>query len=140
MKKFVYFFFVKMAIHTNTDNCDRKSAEKMLKFVFYTILWKLELSGVGFVRLDSGREHNLSGSESDMYVVHARSKICPCVPPSTLLRFLREAAQKKTPERYIYSFSFFLFVAFSIAVVSDSALSLKIQGGALTARPWECEP
>ena len=32
-----------------------------------------KLSGVGFVRLDSGRELNLSGSESDMYTVHARS-------------------------------------------------------------------
>ena len=55
----------------------------MFKFVFYTIVWKTKLSGVGFVRLDSGREPDLSGSESDMYTVQAQSKICPCVPPCT---------------------------------------------------------
>ena len=43
--------------------------KKMFKFVFYTIVWKTKLSGVGFVRLDSGREPDLSGSESDMYTV-----------------------------------------------------------------------
>ena len=36
-----------------------------------------------FVWLDSGREPNLLGSESDMYTVHARRKICPCMPPRT---------------------------------------------------------
>ena len=30
-----------------------------------------------------GREPNLSSSESDMYTVNARRKICPCVPPRT---------------------------------------------------------
>ena len=63
MKKVVYIFFVTKAIHTNKDHNDRKSAEKkMFMFVFY-----FYLSGVGFVRLDSGREPDLSGSESDMY-------------------------------------------------------------------------
>ena len=38
---------------------------------------------VGFVRLVSGREPDLSGSESDMNTVHAWSKICPCMPPCT---------------------------------------------------------
>ena len=33
--------------------------------------------------LDSSREPNFSGSESDMYTVHARSKIYPCVTPRT---------------------------------------------------------
>ena len=42
-------FFCNEAIHTNKDNCDRKSAEKMFKLVFYMILWKTELSGVGYV-------------------------------------------------------------------------------------------
>ena len=31
MKKVVYIFFVTKNIHTNTDNCDRKSAEKNVK-------------------------------------------------------------------------------------------------------------
>ena len=50
------------------------------------IVGMAKLSGVGLVRLDSshsGREPNLSGSESDMYTVHAQSKICPCKPPRT---------------------------------------------------------
>ena len=55
--------------------------KKKFKFIFYTIVWKTKLSGVGFIRLDSGRE---PGLESDMYTVQARSKICPCVPPCTL--------------------------------------------------------
>ena len=65
--------------------------KKMLKFVFYTIVWKTKLSGVGFVRLDSGRE-------PDMYTVQARSKICPCVPPRTRGRVrtnLQYARRKK---------------------------------------------
>ena len=33
--------------------------------------------------MNSGKEPNLFGSESDMYTVQARSKICPCVPPCT---------------------------------------------------------
>ena len=57
--------------------------KKMFKFVFYMIVWKTKLSGVWFLRLDSGREPNFSVSESDMYTVHARSEICPCVPPCT---------------------------------------------------------
>ena len=62
----------------------------MFKFVFYTIVRKTKLSGVGFVRLDPGREPDLSGSESDMYThtVQARSKICPCVPPRTPVGFV----------------------------------------------------
>ena len=36
------------------------------------------------------REPHLSGSESDMYTVHVRSKICPCVPPRT-----REVSDKQ---------------------------------------------
>ena len=44
---------------------------------------KDKISGVGFLRLDSYREPDLSGLESDMYTVQARSKICPCVPPCT---------------------------------------------------------
>ena len=55
----------------------------MFKFIFYTIVWKTKLSGVGLIWLDSGREPNLSGSESDMYTVYAQSKICPCMPPRT---------------------------------------------------------
>ena len=47
------------------------------------IVWKPKLSGVESVRLDSGREPNFSGLESDMYTVQARSKICPCVPLGT---------------------------------------------------------
>ena len=50
-----------------------------IKCTFW-LCWKLK---VGFVRLDSGREPDLSGSESDMYTVHARSKICPCLPTCT---------------------------------------------------------
>ena len=51
----------------------------MFKFVFYMSVLKTKLSGAGFVRFDSGREPDLLGSESDMFTVHARSKICPCV-------------------------------------------------------------
>ena len=29
-KSGIYFFFVTKAIHTNKDNCDRKSAEKIV--------------------------------------------------------------------------------------------------------------
>ena len=43
--------------------------KKMFKFVFYMIVWKTKLPGVGFLRLNSGREPNLLGSESDMYTV-----------------------------------------------------------------------
>ena len=89
MKKVVYIFSVTKAIHTNKDNCDRKSAAKMFKFLFYMIVCKTKLSKVEFVWLDSGREPNLSGSESDMSTVHARSKICPCVPPSTRCRGIK---------------------------------------------------
>ena len=56
----------------------------MFKFLFYMIVWKTKLSRDGFVRLDSGEEPDMSGPESDMYTVHAWSKICLCVPPSTL--------------------------------------------------------
>ena len=38
MNKVVYIFFVMKAIHTNKDNCDRKSAENKFKFVFYMIV------------------------------------------------------------------------------------------------------
>ena len=48
------------AIHTN--NCDRKSAEKNVHNVYDCMKDKI----VGFLRLDSGREPDLSGSESDM--------------------------------------------------------------------------
>ena len=65
------FFFVTKAIHKNKDNCDQNLLKKMFKFVFYTIVGKTKLSGVRFVRLDSGREPDLSGSESDMYTVQA---------------------------------------------------------------------
>ena len=40
-------FLMKKDIHTNKDDCDQKSAEKF-KFVFYMIVWKTKLSGVGF--------------------------------------------------------------------------------------------
>ena len=51
----------------------------MFKFVFYMSVLKTKLSGAGFVRFDSGREPDLLGSESDMYTVHAQSKICQIV-------------------------------------------------------------
>ena len=54
MKKVVYTFFVTKAIHTNKDNCDRKSAEKMFKLSILYDCIKKKLSGVGFVRLESG--------------------------------------------------------------------------------------
>ena len=38
MKKVVYIFFVMKALHTNKYNCHPKSAEKMFKFIFYTIV------------------------------------------------------------------------------------------------------
>ena len=37
-EKSVIHFFVTKAIHTNKDNCGRKSAEKMFNFVFYIIV------------------------------------------------------------------------------------------------------
>ena len=37
-EKSYIFFFVTKAIHKNIDNFDRKSAEKMFKFIFYTIV------------------------------------------------------------------------------------------------------
>ena len=49
--------------------------------LFYSLTVLLKGVGVRFVGLDSGREPNLSDSESDMSTVHARSRICPCVPP-----------------------------------------------------------
>ena len=70
-EKVVYTFFETKAKHTSKDNCDRKSGEKMLEFVFYMILWKAKLFRVGFVQLDQ-REPNLYGSESDMSTVHAQ--------------------------------------------------------------------
>ena len=54
------------------------------------------LLGVGFVRLDSGREPNLSGSESDMSTVHARSWICPCLPPRTRSSHVTEVVSHAT--------------------------------------------
>ena len=78
-KRGIYFIVTK-AIHTNKDNCDRKSADKNVHILYDCMKDKIIQSRV---RLDSGREPNLSGSESDMYTVHVRSKICPCVPPCT---------------------------------------------------------
>ena len=43
--------------------------KKLYKFVFYMIVWKTKLFGVGFVRLDSGIEPNLSGSESGYFLL-----------------------------------------------------------------------
>ena len=48
------------------------------------------------VRLDSGRESYLSGSESDMSTVHARSKICPCLPPCTRTRIVLGSCKKSS--------------------------------------------
>ena len=56
--------------------------KKMFKFIFYKIVWKTKLSGVGFVRF-FGRELDFLGSASDTFTVHAQIKICPCVPPCT---------------------------------------------------------
>ena len=59
------------------------------------------MSGVGFVRLDSGREPNLSGSESDMYTVHARSKICPSMPPRTRLWLTVHIFQSEWAKQFV---------------------------------------
>ena len=80
MKKVIIFFFVTKAIHKIKKNCDRKSPEKM--FNLYDcmkdkIVRESDLYGSTQV------EPNLSGTESDMYTVHARSKLCPCVKPRT---------------------------------------------------------
>ena len=56
MKKAVYIFFVTKAILTNKDNCDRTSAERNVKVCILNDCLMKKLSGVGFVRLDSGRE------------------------------------------------------------------------------------
>ena len=79
----VYIFFVTKTIHK--DNCDRKSAEKKCLSSYFIGLYGRQNCPESneFVRLDSGREPNLLGSESDMYTVHAWSKICPCMPPRT---------------------------------------------------------
>ena len=59
----------------------------------------------------TGREHNLSGSESDKYTVQARSKICPCVPPRTrhrvylLYSFLRYVRPNKLYPSWFYFLS-----------------------------------
>ena len=57
-KSYIYFFERRLNIQKK-DNCDRQSAEKKLfKFVFYMVVRKTKLLGVGFVPLDSGREPN----------------------------------------------------------------------------------
>ena len=83
MKKWYIFFCKEGYIYIQIKKIVIENQLK--KSVFYAIVWKTKLSEVGIVRLDSGREPNLSGSESNMYTVHARSKICPCVPPHTRL-------------------------------------------------------
>ena len=60
------FFFVTKALHKNKDNCDRKSAKKNVKFVFYTIVLKTNCP-----------ESDLYGSTKvESPICRVRSQIC----------------------------------------------------------------
>ena len=66
MKKVVYIFFVTKAIHTNKDNCDRKSAEKKCLSSYFIRLYERQ----------NCSESDLFGStQVESPICRARSKV-----------------------------------------------------------------
>ena len=123
-EKFSAFFFQLGKKYVFFSNCGKNMhfppffihfqsffSPNLLLSTYFKCLYEWQ-NWVGFLRLDSGREPHLWGSESDMYTVHAQSKICPCLPPCTRLTRLRSKkylianailAKKKLKVPYIIS-------------------------------------